>query len=484
MIGFEIEYLRGVVAAADVTAGQEKDRVEWPPHPDRFFCALVQAWGDLGEPPEARRALERLERASPPLIRAGQLLVRNIVWQYVPVNDQWEFTRIVQKKRRLNAGVQGTAFRRERKARRFPQGTLAEPRAFLYWPDLELDTETLAALERVACQVSHVGHSSSFVRVTLRTTEPEGEWTTYRPDPLGGLALRVPYPGRLKELVEAYRRRKQRVSWPPTALSLSYGVAGSEEGATVGSHGEMICFRLANQGRQFPLESTLMILSTWRKALLAKAPQPVPEVISGHGADSTPENPRPSDRPHLALIPLPDVGHAFADGHLVGVAAVLPRAITAEERMQCLQTLAQVESLLLGRFGEVRLEPVSARYVRAALWARTWTRASTTWASVTPVVLGRFPKDLRSEESCRIVEEACEIAGLPRPIRIEVGTVSWVAGSVPAGRFPRPKPRPGKPARLLIHALLEFDRPVEGPVLVGAGKHLGYGLFRQAGDAH
>ena len=73
MLGFRICYLRGVVTAADVATGQEKDRVEWPPHPDRFFCALTQAWGDLGGPADGAGALRELERAGPPWIQCGRI---------------------------------------------------------------------------------------------------------------------------------------------------------------------------------------------------------------------------------------------------------------------------------------------------------------------------------------------------------------------------------------------------------------------------
>lgn len=90
MFGFQITYLRGSVTAADIRSGNEKDKIEWPPHPDRFFCALVQAWGDLGETACARAALgwlEAVSEKSPPLIRCGDALGSTTVQTFVPVND-------------------------------------------------------------------------------------------------------------------------------------------------------------------------------------------------------------------------------------------------------------------------------------------------------------------------------------------------------------------------------------------------------------
>jgi CRISPR-associated protein Csb2 len=117
MLAFRINYLRGVVQAADVSAGQKKDVVEWPPHPDRLFSALVQAWGDLGEPEDARQALYLLEKEGPPWIQAGDLLSVSALPRYVPVNDS------------LKGGsqIQGTGLCRDRKARLFPHSSLEVP---------------------------------------------------------------------------------------------------------------------------------------------------------------------------------------------------------------------------------------------------------------------------------------------------------------------------------------------------------------------
>ncbi len=488
MLGFQITYLRGVVTAADVSAGQKKDKVEWPPHPDRLFSALVQAWGDLGEPPNAFRALEALENAGAPWIQAGELLSVNKTIRYVPVNDRFEPHQKGKTKdqregktndqKKLYQLIQGTGLGRDRKARVIPQGSLADPQVIVYWPEFQPSAEIRDALARLAAQVSHLGHSSSLVQVTLVEGLPD-EGPTWKPDPSGSEALRVPFPGRLQELVEAYKRRKEAISWPPMGRYTNYSKRDKDADEACGHHDEMIPFRLYRDGLQLPLETAPRLLCVWRKALLAVAPQPVPEILSGHAPESTPDNPVPSTRPHLALAPLPDVGHPFATGRLLGVAAVLPRGVKAADREVVLRTLSQVSCLRLGSLGTVQLKPVDAFETRKALQPWTWSRSARIWASVTPVVLGKFPQRLFSEETCRIVEEACEIAGLPRPVRIDIAGVPWVGGSSPSARFPALPSRPGKPRRVHVHVRLEFASPVRGPVLVGAGRHLGYGIFRQ-----
>jgi CRISPR-associated protein Csb2 len=89
MFGFRVKYLRGSITAADVRTGNDKDEVEWPPHPDRLFCALVQAWGDLGAIDAARSALLWLEALPLPLTRCGKILTTSAVPRFVPVNDIW-----------------------------------------------------------------------------------------------------------------------------------------------------------------------------------------------------------------------------------------------------------------------------------------------------------------------------------------------------------------------------------------------------------
>lgn len=468
MLAFQITYLRGVVTAADVATGQRKDKVEWPPHPDRFFSALVQAWGDLGEPDEGRRALQWLEEAGPPWISAGRLLSANKVVRYVPVNDQ----------PKGKTQIQGTGLCRDRQPRMIPQGAPEAPIAAFFWPDHVAPQQVREALSKLAAQVSHLGHSSSLVQVSLIESLPSG-LASWKPDPDGELTFRVPFPGRLEELIAAYQRRWQAVSWPPLGLHLNYAEVREQSPVAKGGHGEMVLFRLRYDGAPLPLEACLRILTVWRRALMNAGPQPVPGILSGHAPESRPGQPIPLPGPHLALVPLPDVGHLYARGHLVGLAAVLPRNVSAADRKIALSTLSQVERLTVGELGVLRLEPVDGLETRKALQTATWTRPAQVWASVTPVLLGKFPRRLFSQESCEILMEACEIAGYPRPRRVDIAGVPWIAGSVPSLRFPAMPSRLGKPPRARLHARLEFEVPVRGPVLIGAGRHLGYGIFRQ-----
>jgi CRISPR-associated protein Csb2 len=88
MLAIEVELLTGRYAA---TAHNDRGRAEWPPHPARFFSALVAALHDHEEVDQTERAaLVWLERQGAPSLwvdpesRVGRRQVQDV---YVPVND-------------------------------------------------------------------------------------------------------------------------------------------------------------------------------------------------------------------------------------------------------------------------------------------------------------------------------------------------------------------------------------------------------------
>lgn len=88
MLAIEVELLTGRYAA---TAHNDRGRAEWPPHPARFFSALVDALHDHIDVDQAERdALRWLECQDAPALRVdpeskvGRRQVKDV---YVPVND-------------------------------------------------------------------------------------------------------------------------------------------------------------------------------------------------------------------------------------------------------------------------------------------------------------------------------------------------------------------------------------------------------------
>lgn len=291
-------------------------------------------------------------------------------------------------------------------------------------------------------------------------------------------------------------------------------------------------------GPNLPLASTLAVTKALRGTVLARAHQEycgcdhwsdglpqlvqatecyarIPAWVSGHGINTERLE---GESGHLAYIPLPSVGHAHADGHLLGMGLVFPRSVERRERGRVLGKLllkktgepCRVE-LNLGHLGVWTLLKSDWSERRDTLQPGTWTAhpttGATTWASVTPVVLDKFPRKDRSkdrsgwlEEVAGIVATACGRIGLPDPESIDIGTTCWHRGavraigkrrrlrgqSVPGGQTDAPlgdgfSPYPPKGTnapRVQVHVWLRFSEPVVGPVLLGAGRFQGYGLCK------
>ena len=110
---------------------------------------------------------------------------------------------------------------------------------------------------------------------------------------------------------------------------------------------------------------------------------------------------------------------------------------------------------------------------------------SRVWASVTPVVLDHHPK--RSHGAEAIVADGCERAGLPRPALVSVSRYSRVSGAPPAfaGKGRDKDWLPPKPGffdnKFVCHAVVTFDKAVRGPVLLGAARYYGMGMFMPLG---
>jgi CRISPR-associated protein Csb2 len=114
-----------------------------------------------------------------------------------------------------------------------------------------------------------------------------------------------------------------------------------------------------------------------------------------------------------------------------------------------------------------------------------YTKSACVFATVTPVVLDRHLKekgDARQEETARQIATACRNIGLPEPEAVAVDKHSAVEGAqsaYPSGKSPRWmnwRLPPSLANRQFTHAVMRFAEPVNGPVILGAGRFVGLGL--------
>lgn len=223
-----------------------------------------------------------------------------------------------------------------------------------------------------------------------------------------------------------------------------------------------------------------------RAALIEKHGPGMSPALSGHDADG-----KPTTTPHLAFAALPHVGSEYADGSVQGFAIILPREVSEVDRIATLRTVAAWEAAngetltLGGAFPPLQLKRVELSTKRALDRAR-WTGPARRFITATPIALDRNPGNLRSNfeqtaskaaiNAQRSIAESCVQIGLPRPVRVEVSLAPLLQGAQPVRDFyPWPQ-RPGRTSRVRVHAELHFAQDVEGPVLLGAGRHFGLGL--------
>jgi CRISPR-associated protein Csb2 len=344
MFTLEVEYLMGRVLAS---TRDDRSTVEWPPHPARMFAALVAAYEECNLGDDARAALEWLEALPEPGIYADppehEGWVRDVPSVWIPVNDSNDQLNPTTKKPYQSLS-QEIGLRRNRQERWFPAFTPRDRHVWFIWNDASDARRYTPALQRIAENVTYLGHSMSPVRVYVGSTPPE---PTLIPDNAGTIMLRTTGRGRLQHLEETFKLRLENTTIQPRLGRVSHYRIVSEETlqrpATLFRHG--FVFRRL-KGTNLPLEGAARLVATVRKAVMDRYPNPVPEVISGHD-----DTGNPARLPHLTIAPLADVGHRHADGHIMGFALWLPQDVPIEVVETFEDALSDFESLLLGRQG-------------------------------------------------------------------------------------------------------------------------------------
>ncbi len=515
----EIEFLSGVCFAA---IGPDSEAPDWPPQPDRIFSALVATWGAHDEPQAEREALEWLEKQLPPMCVASEADARTTPSVYVPPNDyklprgeltavRWFRDYLLQRISPPKEGGHRKAWKsawdvmpdeRKRsglKGRYFPSTRPHNPVVRYFWNE-EPEEHTLNALDQLARDTAYVGHSASLTRCRFIRSEVAAV------DRLQAPKRRV-YAGRLRELGESYERFKQSAD-KKDRPRLGAPVAAKQHAPE--SRGNVFSDRwliLEHVGGEMPdIRAAAIVARGIRTALMSGYGQidaEVPPVVGGHEADGS-----PARAPHMAVVPLSFTGFSYADGRVLGFALVPPSGsdlLQDEAFRKVLRKLAPLNDDYGRRVLEVKSAHGAAANQAFALklspsfetssGLRSLDPALYTWtarrfATVTPVVLDRHLKkrgEARIEEISEQVATACKRIGLPRPVSVFPDKHSAVQGAVsayPSGRSPvwlnwrLPDSLAG---RQLMHAVIEFAEPVEGPVLLGAGRFVGMGLCRPLG---
>ena len=430
---------------------------EWPPAPGRLFAALRASTRAR----DAMPALEWLEQQAAPIIFADANVVSDRLHSgYVVINavDQ-QGGNLTHPGRTNGARVRlGTCPR--------------DPRVAFVWPAASPTPETVHELVDLAHDVPYLGRSTAPAVLTVDVSDPPVEGSHWAPTSLGrgSVQLPVPYAGFTAELEDAfkagarawerYRLQDYRFVDPRTPTK------PPPPSTSTAPYAAPLVFRLP---RGIRLSGTALgaVTAALRRAVMSRAADPLLPEISGHEADG---------RPHVAYLGLIDIGHAHAAGDILALALCSPEGrpdVQAALAEATLDPRRPLETLRIPGIGELALEynPVQDRPVGAT--PGRWTRPARTWITATPLVLDRYPR--RSLTEHEVVAAGLAAAGYPRPVSVELSTSSFALGGLHLRRHQVPR-RTGdhRPVR---HARVTFLDDVAGPVLGGALRHLGFGLF-------
>ncbi len=536
MWAFTVKFLRGVCVATD--SGQW-DETEWPIEPARLFMALAAAHFetcslDADDPAtmSQRNALQWLEQQPPPQVFASEAETRTPVIVFVPVNDSARAAQLLADKRSrqprhfptsiphqdeihfvYNSKPEDSVFESLEQIA-FEVSRLGHSSSLVQvWIQRDFQTPKESLLHQWSAddvgsrrfRVSSVGTLESLERNFNFSQINEYAEMESKVAASKGVAKKKLKAG----LVERFPNGLPPSQRPSGSMTATYKKTGSKKLQAAQSVFDSDIMVLAfHEAPTIHLESTLQLAGAFRKRIHDAYPDRTsPEWLGGHQP-----NGKPSKDPHLAIVPLAFTGTKHADGHLMGLGLVFPRHISSRQRSVELRAIFErIENdeanenepvgdwcvkLNLHNFRRLtekdpRLQIHLVREQRLSpprtLQPQSWTRSCTVWETVTPIVLDRFPKSDRqknrqawTDEVAATISQSCENIGLPAPVAVHIHHNAFVRG-VPnsrpkGGGFPPMQIRNG--SRYQIHARIEFDNFVEGPVLLGAGRFVGYGFCR------
>jgi CRISPR-associated protein Csb2 len=467
---------------------------QWPPNPHRLFQALVAAahlgfrrteWSDA-----KADAFRWLEQREAPDIIAPPARVGNVVRLYVPNNDldkvygAWAAGREPEKL--------PSALRTGKDLR--PHLVQEDGAVHFLWPVAENEWETARTHAELLCQearhlhclglgIDLVAGNGRILSDAERQILP-GDVFIARS---GDAGWRVPTQGSFDELVArhgAMQTQRVRVGggrgaarWveSPAAPRVMREVGYRRRAA--GARRIVHAFALVDaEGalRSFDPRHAIKVAGQLRHAAYEIArgmkldPDFVEAFVCGHGEGEQAKNHR------FSYLPLPTLPFKGRDGRIRRVLVAEPFGGGGARAGSVARRLASA-SLVDEETGEVvDLRRLSEDQRDNDGVCRRYLGEARHWGSVTPVVLpGR--DDHRTRKAHALVLKALAQAGYTTPVAtIELQREPVFPGAEMARAYRPPaylKPYPR------THAIITFAEPVTGPVVLGAGRHVGLGVF-------
>ncbi|MEZ5402739.1 MAG: type I-U CRISPR-associated protein Csb2 [Bryobacteraceae bacterium] len=480
-------------------------RPEWPPSPARLFQALVAGAAEGSLQPNHVAALEWLETLDPPSIWYPHARNGQQFQSFVPNND-------------LDAvGGDPARIADVRAAKTIQPRLTAGDALFCY----EWSYTPGESGESFATGVAHIaealyqfgrGVDMAWARAELidetesRTRAESWSGTIHRPSPGGaGDPLPCPAQGSLFSLIQRHqgvgnrfrlerhgRTARQLFSQPPKARFRQVPYDSPCSRRTYAIHAAD-----SNERIPWPLRHAHSLAVSVRDAIVSRLINAVPELesivnaaIIGRKADGSNDGPAAE---RVRILPLPSIGAQYTNQQIRRIVIEVPPACRlrpGDVHWACsgLEFPGPISE------SRVYLQPDDDPRI-PAYYGIGASRPHRTWRTVTPAALpiqaarrridpSRIhdepkPGSERAAEESRAaaaVVQALRHAGVPaRAESIRVQREPFDGRGLRAEAFAAP-PRFNK--ERLWHVAVTLSEPVSGPVVIGDGRFLGYGIMR------
>jgi len=473
---------------------------EWPPSPLRLFQALVSSssgrWNERTTLRTANTALAWLEAQAPIEIVAADAASSDQPFRlYVPdnVTDKVAASWVRGK----DADI--ADYRTEKDVR--PIRLFGESVHYLYrLPDDECPHVTV--LSDAAKSITHLGWGIDMVagEVRILSVEQAASLIGHRWQMIkgGSTPLRVPVEGTLNNLMHKHRDFLNRLSsdgFKPVPPLKNFQVLTYRRDNEPLQR-PFVVFELRNYDGSFfryPQKKLIHITGMVRhlsiKAMKKSPPMDLEEeevdkwldaYVAGHA--------KPGDNTHrqFSYLPLPSIGHSHTSPSIRRVMITAP--VGDDEWLEHLSR--RLEGTQLEPTSETKIDhPPTLVRVRYDKIAHYYTQPSNTWASVTPVILPGY-NDHKPGKTHKLIKKAIAQSGIEELCEFEWSAVSAFPKAMTAHKYDRDKNdrdkkifKPWLPKYLqhftAVHLILRFEYGVKvpGPLMIGAGRHCGLGIF-------
>jgi len=458
---------------------------EWPPSPFRLFQALVAGAARHGKlESDIGTSLAWLETLDPPLILAPHASPCQIVQRFVPNNDG----DIEQDRQKRLTGKTSR-----------PTLMHGEPEVHYLWRIDGASPEAHGAI-RAARLITCLGWGIDMAYGDGRILEDDqvGQLDGVRWYPKPGTMredglLRVPRKattargGSMTDLRSAHQSALNRIEHgkplrtvekPQVFDRVFYASTERPIGrphvvfALRDERDESYCYphakliHIAGMARC----ASIKAMAEFPPYGIENAPGWVESFVAGHRSEGQ------NDHRQFSYVPLPSIGHEHADAMIRRLMITAPFGCEAELRHLAAQLDGEQLRPEGGAAGPV-LDMIGHDGV-----TRQYLGPSKVWASVTPIILPGHD-DHKPGKTIKLIERALAQSAIEQRCQFTWGTLPYFNNCLTASKYDRNGRRIGcfRPDHLngltAVHIRISFERPVAGPLTIGAGRHCGLGTL-------